>query len=108
MHTLHINALEVFYDSPGMKPKKIKGEKVTLSRLTPRILRGKVSCRGGPFFLVIDNLRVMILLTGYKQNGGSTTLCTEGPPRQLTSCSLFQIEIRVSTTLYVLMDHHDN
>ncbi len=35
------------------------------SGLAPRILRRKVSCHGGPFFLVIDNLRVRSLFTRY-------------------------------------------
>ncbi len=86
---------------------------LVVSRLAPRILRRKVSCRGGPFFFVIDNLRVRTFLTAHNQNGGGgvpqhsmfwqfiTTadilltaqdqnmgfrhiLCTDGPPRQLT------------------------
>ncbi len=49
---------------------KIKGEKVNLVQARSEDLRRKISCRGDPFFLVIDNLRVRILLTGYNQNGG--------------------------------------
>ncbi len=96
----------LFTFSWGVRAKEDKGGE---GEPCPGSLLGFWGCRGGSFFLVMWNLRVRILLTLYNQNGGfHSILCTDGSPGQLTSCSLFKIKIRGSTTFYELMDHHDS